>query len=339
MRLLVLGGTAFLSASIVRSALGRGFEVTCLARGSERQPPPGSRFVAADRDAGPSAYAGLDGEWDAVVEVARQPRQVREALDALADRAAHWTFVSSGSVYAHHDDPPGLDESAAELLPAFVGDGPSTDATYGEAKVACEELSRAAVGDRLHVSRSGLIAGTGDPTDRFGYWPGRFARGGGSVLVPAARQDSTQVIGVADLTRWVLDAAVAGLSGTLNAYGSPLPFGEVIDLAARVAGFDGDQVSVDGSWLVEQKVEYWSGEESLPLWLPPDYTGFGARSNAAALAAGLRLSPMEDLMQECLAYEVELGLDRERRAGLSARREAELLSGWSARPRTGATSG
>ncbi|WP_434612479.1 hypothetical protein [Arthrobacter sp. A5] len=42
---------------------------------------------------------------------------------------------------------------------------------YGEAKVTCERLSSDAVGPRLHICRPCLIAGPGDVSDWFGYWP------------------------------------------------------------------------------------------------------------------------------------------------------------------------
>ena len=121
-----------------------------------------------------------DQDWDAVVDVSWQPGQVRSALSSLADRARHWTYVSSCSVYAAHATP-GADESAALLEPC---DGEqATIEQYGEAKVACELACRDALADRLHLSRSGLLAGPGDRSDRVGYWPGRFARGG-EVLTP-----------------------------------------------------------------------------------------------------------------------------------------------------------
>jgi 2'-hydroxyisoflavone reductase len=330
MRLLILGGTAFLSARVARTAVERGHDVTCLARGSDREPPAGTHFLRADRQAGTSAYAGATGEWDAVLDVSRQPEHVREALVALAGRTRHWTFVSSGSVYAL-SDAPGADESA-QLLEALEPGVLAELETYGEGKVACEQLCQEALGERLHISRAGLIGGAGDPTDRFGYWPARFALNNGDpVLVPDARQASTQVIAVGDLAGWLLDAAERDVTGPLNAYGDPATFGAVLDLAAQVAGSTSPQVIVDQEWLAEQKVDYWAGPDSVPLWLPPDYAGFGDRSNRAAVAAGMRLSALEDLLAESLAYERERGLDRERQAGLSSEREKELLKAWADR--------
>lgn len=329
MRLLILGGTAFLSARIAVEALGRGIDVTCLARGSTQQPPDGARWIPADRDSGLAAYEKTSGDWDGVVEVSRQPIQVRQALEALSGRAAHWTFVSTCSVYADQTRP-GEDESAA-LLDPLAGDALAEAATYGEGKVSCENAVLQAIGDRAHISRAGLIVGPRDPSDRFGYWPARFARDGGDVLVPGSLVALTQVISVVDLARWIVDAIVVETTGILNAVGDPVPLGELLNETQRIAGHPGEQIVVDHYWLVEQGVNYWAGPDSLPLWLPVDNAGFGCRSNAAAREAGMQLSPISDVIEQTIADERDRGFGRERRAGITAERERELLSSWAAR--------
>jgi nucleoside-diphosphate-sugar epimerase len=71
--ILVLGGTAWLGGEIARAATAAGHEVTCLARGVAGSPPPGVRWVRADRDR-PGAYDELAGQdWDDVVDVSWQP--------------------------------------------------------------------------------------------------------------------------------------------------------------------------------------------------------------------------------------------------------------------------
>lgn len=166
MRILVLGGTAFLSAEIARQAVEAGHEVTCLARGSSTSPPDGVTWVRSDRAAGATAFAEIDGRWDEVVDVSRDPVQARVALDVLGPSAAHWTFVSSCSVYADHSMPD-ADENAALLEPLPEGQA-GTPETYGESKSAIEQMTLAAVGgEKAHIVRAGLIGGAGGtaPTD------------------------------------------------------------------------------------------------------------------------------------------------------------------------------
>jgi len=171
--ILVLGGTQWLGREVARAALARGDDVTCLARGEAGAPADGVEWVRADRTQ-PGAYDAVAGRaWDVVVDVSWQPGMVRSALAALSGTTQTWVYVSSCSVYADHSVPD-ADESAP-LLPALDADE-ATQEQYGEAKVACEQECREARGDRpLLIARSGLIAGYGDRSDRFGYWMARFA--------------------------------------------------------------------------------------------------------------------------------------------------------------------
>ncbi|MDN5854407.1 MAG: NAD-dependent epimerase/dehydratase family protein [Actinomycetia bacterium] len=329
-RTLILGGTAWLGGEVARQAVARGDEVVCLARGEAGRVPDGVRLVRADRSS-PDAYAPVaDADWDLVVDVSRQPGHVRSAVEALAGRARHWVYVSSCSVYADHSEL-GTDESA-ELLPALDTDVADVE-SYGEGKVACEEICVAALGERVTLARSGLIGGWGDGSDRFGYWPGRFALAGDEpVLVPDADDMASQIIHVADLAAWLLLAGEERLGGAYNVLGPAERLGDTLACARDVGGHTGDVVRVPGDWLEEQGVAPFMGERSVPLWIPdPDWAGFSARSAARAVAAGLVCRSTEDTMRGALAYEQELGLARtQRRAGLTRAQELDLLGVWQA---------
>lgn len=329
MRLLVLGGTAWLSDCIATTALEHGHSVTCLARGESGAAPKGAAFIGADRDQ-PDAYAAVVGaEWDAVVDVSRQPGQVKHAVTSLVERARCFVFISSGNVYA---DPsaPGDDESAALLQP-LDGDVMESMETYGAAKVACEQHVLRAFGpDHSAIVRAGLIGGPGDKSDRTGYWPLRFSRPAavdGSVLIPDIPGLSTQVIDVRDLAAWIVNVGERDLSGVFNATGETVPLAEHLKVAREVAGHSGPVVAVDQEWLLAHGAQPWMGERSLPLWLPmPEYAGFAARDSSAARAAGLRTRPLQDTLADTLCWEIATGADRSRRAGLAVDDERALLA-------------
>ncbi|KRC61200.1 oxidoreductase [Agromyces sp. Root81] len=324
MEILILGGTQWLGRELAREAIRRGHAVTSLARGEAGAAAAGSAFAAADRSQ-PGAYDAVAGRtWDAVIDVTRQPGFARRAAAALADRARHWTFISSGNVYAAQNEP-GADESA-ELMPPLEGDE-STAETYGEAKSAIEAVYREALGDRLLVIRPGLITGPGDPSGRGGYWVARAARSDEPMLVPDILDHAVQAIHVDDLVSFTLDAIEQQRTGAFNAVGERTTFGDWLERSRALAGHAGEVVAVSPEWLVEQGVAEWSGPESLPLWIvDPEWNAFLDRSNAAAVAAGLRIRPLDQLLGDLLEWERGEGLDRERGAGLSAERERELLA-------------
>jgi nucleoside-diphosphate-sugar epimerase len=328
MRILVLGGTAWLGGEIAKAALAAGHAVACLARGESGDVPPGADLIRADR-AGPGAYESVSRQdWDLVADVSRQPGQVRSACAALADRAATYAFVSSGNVYADHATPK-TDESAPLLSP-LAGDVMETMETYGEAKVACEQAVLSAFGDeRSLIARAGLIGGPGDQSGRTGYWPLRFARPSseeGVVLVPDAPDAATQVIDVRDLAEWIVGAAGGRAHGVFNATGDSVPLGEHLAIAREAAGHAGPVAPAATEWLLAHEVRPWMGERSLPLWLPmPEYVGFNTRDNRAARAAGLRSRPLKETLADTLEWELEQGAGRPRGAGLTDDEERELL--------------
>jgi nucleoside-diphosphate-sugar epimerase len=331
LRFLVLGGTAWLGGTVAARALAEGHHVTCLARGVSGTVPEGAEVVTADRWQ-PGAYDAVAGQdWDVVLDVSWEPALVRSALTALAPRARHWVYVSSISVYADHSVP-GADESA-ELLPAWIGEGTAPAEVYGEAKVSCETACREILGsEQLLVARAGLIVGHGDRSDRFGYWPARFARAsaGEQVLVPPLDAPA-QFIDVEDLAGWLVAAGAQGVSGVYDATGPRRSIGEVVSacLAATAPDTASQPRLVDPGepWLLAEGVAPWMGPESLPLWVPSeDYAGHNTRTVEAVHAAGLTTRPLEETVRDALRWETELGLDRERRSGLTPPREASLLA-------------
>jgi 2'-hydroxyisoflavone reductase len=318
---LVLGGTGWLSRRIAERWRGAGASVTCLARGG-RQAPYGTALVVGDRDA-PDAYDGVTGrEWDEVVDISSNPLHVAAALDTLAPRARHWTYISTISVYASNETP-GDDEGAELLMPADPGE----DEDYGRAKARAEASVRSALGHRAAIVRPGLIVGPGDPTDRFGYWVGRFAlAANGDVLVPDSADRGAQVIEVDDLADFLQAVGRERWTGVVNAVGDPVDLGLLLAEARDVAGHTGSVVTASDTWLEEREVAYWMGPRSLPLWLPADMPGLWTRSNAVYRLLGGRMRPLRTTLERTLADERDRGLERERRAGLSRSDELDLLT-------------
>lgn len=318
---LVLGGTGWLSGRIAARWADAGARVTCLARGG-REAPYGTTLVVGDRDE-PVAYDEVAArEWDEVVDISSNPVHVAAALDKLGDRAEHWTYISTISVYAENDTP-GADETAEVLTPA----GPDEEEDYGRAKARAEASVRSALGFRAAVIRPGLIVGPGDPTDRFGYWVGRFALAGDEdVLVPDAADRGAQVIDVDDLAAFVQAIGAERWTGVANAVGDTVEFDRFLELARDAAGHTGGSVAATDDWLEAHEVAHWAGPRSLPLWLPKEVPGFWTRSNTAYRLLGGKLRPLRETLRRTLEDERERGLDRDRRSGLTRDDELALIA-------------
>ena len=117
MRVLVVGGTEFISLHLVRALLRDRHEVVVLNRG--RHPgrvPAGVKTIVADRKDHAALGRVLAGErFDGLVDITYAPTtgdDARALLAALDGRAGHAIFVSTGRVHDHalpipyHEDTP-----------------------------------------------------------------------------------------------------------------------------------------------------------------------------------------------------------------------------------------
>jgi len=336
LNILILGGTGFTGPFQVRYALARGHRVTIFNRGNRSLDWPGPvEELVGDRNEG-NLDALKDRQWDVCIDnPTTLPFWVRDAGEMLQDKVDHYLFTSTLSVYASNAEL-GADESAATLeysgedamaetldsLRANVG------SLYGPLKAESEREVARWFPDRHTIIRPTLIVGPGDQTDRFTYWPLRMARGG-QVLAPGDGKDPVQIIDARDVAEFTIRQAEAQTGGAFNAAGPDYPFTfEAMLYGIRaITGVAAELNWAPADFLAEQGINPWS---DMPVWIPSqgDYAGFSTRSNAKAIAAGLRFRPFADTVSATLEWFREQPEDRqaEVRAGISAEREAEVLT-------------
>ncbi len=330
-KLLILGGTGFLGPAIVEAATARGHTLTLFNRGKTRPGLfPDIEKLKGDRD--PDKDEGLKAlegrQWDVVFDdCGYYPRIVEASAKLLAPNVKQYIYISSVSAYANFEK-----EGADETAPVGTMPDPTLEKMgdnyefYGPLKALCEQAAEAAAPGRVANVRPGYIVGPGDPTDRFTYWPVRFARGG-TVLVPGAPTDPIQVIDVRDLAEWLVKMAEDGTTGVFNAVGpmKPLTWGETIEACKKAAG-----KPVETRWVPVSTLAQHMSVEEMPIWAPYDgaYKGFHNASNARATKAGLKSRSIETVVKDTLTWFEAQPEERrgKMRAGLAAEREVEILA-------------
>jgi len=328
MRILVIGGTAFVGRHIAQAAVDAGHDLTLFHRGKTGTELFGqATHLSGDRDEDLSALA--DGEWDATIDVcAYFPRQVRALAAALGTRGGRYVFISSVSAYSP-SVPPNYDESAPL---AEVGDPEAIEVTaenYGGLKVACEQTSTALFGPATTIIRPTYVIGPYDRRYRFTWWVDRIARGG-TVLAPGSPDDPIQLIDARDQAAWIVSLLERSITGTFHAV-SPAPpfgFGEMLEAIAAEVAPPGTRLAwADSNFLLEQGVD----GGALPLWAEGegDAANMSTANPAAAFATGLAPRPLRQTVADIRAEERVPGAGRPG-VGMSAEREAELLARWAA---------
>ena len=207
MRVLVVGGTEFISLHLVRALLRDRHEVAVLNRG--RQPgrvPAGVKTIVADRTNAGALKTALAGErFDGLVDVTYAPTtgdDVRVLLTALDGRVGHAIFVSTGRVHDHALPIPYREDTPRSL---YWGE-------YAKNKIAGEDAYLAS-GIPASVVRPTHVYGPLNTRNNETFFFDRLVRGR-PVLVPGDGGWLRQFGHVEDLAD-----AMAAMLGDRRAFG------------------------------------------------------------------------------------------------------------------------
>jgi 2'-hydroxyisoflavone reductase len=334
LRILILGGTGFTGPYQVHYALSRGHKVTTFNRGKTHpgELPNEVEQLIGDRNGQLDALK--DRQWDVAIDnPTTLPAWVRDAAQILKGNVQRYVFISTISVYG--EPKTGPDETAPteqyegadpynETLEAMKAGGYKT---YGPLKALSEREAEKWFPKNTLIIRPGLIVGPRDETDRFTYWPVRIERGG-EVLAPGSADDPVQFIDARDLAEWTIRMVENGETGVYNATGpaKPLGIGGMLGGIKDALKSDAKFTWVTEDFLTRQKVEAWS---DMPVWAGRE-SGLARATIERALSKGLTFRPLAETARDTLTWFRSLPQDRQSklRAGLTAEREAEVLSAW-----------
>jgi 2'-hydroxyisoflavone reductase len=335
LRILILGGTSFIGPHQVSYALERGHTITLFNRGrTNTHLFPEVEKLKGDRSGDLQALEGRT--WDVVIDnSASNPDWVRMSARLLTDSVDRYFYVSSRSAYSDTSRiPMTADAPIFTHEAAGVDQGtPTAELPYGLRKAMSEREAMEAFPGRAAIFRPGLIIGPRDESDRFTYWPVRIHRGG-EVLAPGDGSDPCQIIDARDFSEWMIRMAEDGHTGVFNVVGpaTPRPMAELLYGIRAVTTAETTFTWVDTDFLLENEVRPYA---DLPVWLPPrdGYEGFARFDMSPEVALGLTFRPLAVTAGDTLEYHFSRSPERQAdlRAGLSAEREAEILTAWHAR--------
>lgn len=322
MRILVLGGTAFLGRHFVEAAINAGHDVTYVHRGTTNQGLfPAAREILLDRK---TDIDQLEGTFDAVYDTCGyHPRDVRASVKHLSSLANHYVFVSTVSVYADMSNKMVTEQNAVATL-----DNPEetevSNESYGALKACCEQEVLQGFDGATTIIRPGLIVGPFDPTDRFTYWPVRVQRGG-NVLCPGSPDRNIQFVDVRDLAEWSLRIVEHRTTGLFHVSGHQrTSMQEFVETCKSTLNKDAQLHWVDDATLAENSVGPWM---EMPLWIPEEKGPFFGMMNidlSLAFAHGFSARPIVDTIRDTWQWYESVGKP-ELKTGLNSEKEREIL--------------
>jgi 2'-hydroxyisoflavone reductase len=330
-KVLILGGTGFIGPHFVSVLTAGGHKLTLFNRGKQdADADPGIEQLLGDRNGQLDALKARD--WDVVIDnSAYTPKHVKLSADLLKGHVGQYIFISSVAAYADFAKP-GIDE---DYKLATLAD-PTTEEvngkTYGGLKALCEQVVEGTYGKQATIIRPTYIAGPGDYTDRFTYWPVRVAKGG-EMVAPGSPGDPYQFIDVRDLADFMRLVVENRVSGPFNVCNPPrsVTIGSLLEESKRVTGAETKIVwaspqFIEAQGLVQKDL---FAPSAFPLWHSPSGEGAGMPqiSPARAVKKGLTFRPLATTIRDTLAWQKQRPAEQQiLRNGLKAEQEAELLA-------------
>lgn len=318
-----MGGTFFVGRALVEQLLlsPDSYEITLFNRGrTNTHLFPNLPKIHGNRET--DDIAQLKGKtFDAVIDVSSYfPLSLEKLTQLLKGNVGRYIYVSTASVY----DLEAIGESSitedSTLLTCSTEQKTDTSmATYGQRKVACEEVLLSSGIDSI-IMRPGVIYGNYDPFDRHYYWLYRIKKNS-KVLVPTGSDNLSAHTFVNDFAR-ALEQAIhlPQHRKTYNAITHPLvTFQEMLQAMADAVDKNPEWVEADLEFQEAAKLQPWS---DLPLWINGNF--FMVTNEKIVKDFGITFDSIAESFRKSAAYYDQL-LWQEPNTGLGLDEEKELI--------------
>ncbi|MDP1721076.1 MAG: NAD-dependent epimerase/dehydratase family protein [Candidatus Nanopelagicaceae bacterium] len=333
MRILILGGGAFVGRALVEASLSRGHEVTTVTRTALPKSATYDRVesIFSDRTKPDAFDFTKDRQWDAVFDTwFNAPHVVQKSATALRNHVPYYSYVSSCSVYNEDPLPIGLNENS----PVIEADPSAERTNYSADKRGAELAILESYGaNNSFFARGGMILGPYEIPGRLPWWLKRIARGG-EVLAPGPSDLGLQYIDARDLAMWMVACAEQKISGAFNSV-SPVnhaTMSDLLEMCRRITDSDAHFTWMPPDFLQENDIQPWI---EMPIWVSPTLYGIYGINTGKAAKAGLRCrSLIETVVDtwEAMQSDVQPELNEQMTPpGISADKEASVLAAWASK--------
>jgi 2'-hydroxyisoflavone reductase len=302
MRVLVIGGTAFIGRAAVERLVQRGHDVTILHRRPAHDLGPEVHNIQADRGDLPAVTRAVrDGRYEAVFDFAYDwqkgtpPEHVEAAARACGDALQRYVFMSSIAAYV-----PGL--GLRESDPLVPDDVPNPYAVHkaGAERTLFQMHAESAL--PLTTFRPPFVHGPRQPFDREQFFWDRM-RAGRPIILPDGGDTPMQWVFVSDLAAACVRAIeVPEASGqAFNfAHYEKLTQRSFVEALARVAGLEPRFVSVPRAKIHAAGGQLMGGNTYFGDYL--DLPPFTSVIEKAPRILGVEPMPLEAALKESFAW-------------------------------------
>lgn len=320
-KVLILGGTKFIGRTIVEQLLTtKKYDLTLCNRGKTNANLfPNVRTIIVDRKTEEIAKLGKEN-WDVVLDISCYfPESLQKMLDVLKGKVGRYIFISTGSVYDMSktvgtvltEDSPKKSYTVDQLSDQSM-------ATYGERKLACEDILLQTEGLDAMILRPPIVYGKYDPFDRHYYWLYRLKQQQPIILPDDGKVRQASAF-VEDLAKIVEKAIEISTHRTIYNV-STHPIVSLKDTWSCLSNnYSPNFVSLPSSWLLAQNITPF---KDIPFWTEE---GIIMMDNQRLLEDfKISFDSLEASLQKTMTYYEELSWPVPT-YGMSMEKEKELL--------------